>query len=50
MAIMNYLSYNTLLQMRNTMSTDLDFKEDKRGRKLYKGDIIEINDNQYTIC
>ena len=25
-------------------------KEDKRGRKLYKGDIIEINDNQYTIC
>lgn len=33
--VMNYLSYNTLLQMRNTMSTDLDFKEDKRGRKLY---------------
>lgn len=33
--IMNYLSYNTLSQMRNTMSTDLAFKEDKLGKKLY---------------
>lgn len=33
--VMNYLSYNTLLQMRNTLSTDLDFKEDKAGNKLY---------------
>jgi hypothetical protein len=33
--VMNYLSYNTLLQMRNTLSTDLDFKEDKHGNKLY---------------
>lgn len=33
--VMNYLSYNTLLQMRNTMSTDMSFKEDKNGNKLY---------------
>ena len=33
--VMNYLSYNTLLQMRNTLSTDLDFKEDKHANKLY---------------
>ena len=33
--VMNYLSYNTLLQMRNTMSTDLQFKEDKSANKLY---------------
>ena len=33
--VMNYLSYNTLLQMRNTLSTDLDWKEDKIGQKLY---------------
>ena len=33
--VMNYLSYNTLLQMRNTLSTDLDFKEDKNGNRLY---------------
>lgn len=25
-------------------------KEDKRGRKLYKGDIIEIGNDQYEIC
>lgn len=33
--VMNYLSYNTLLQMRNTLSTDLQFKEDKNAKKLY---------------
>jgi hypothetical protein len=33
--IMNYLSYNTLLQMRNTTSTDMAFKEDKHAKKLY---------------
>lgn len=33
--VMNYLSYNTLLQMRNTSSTDLSFKEDKQAEKLY---------------
>ena len=33
--LMNYMSYTTLLQMRNTISTDLSFKEDKEGKKLY---------------
>lgn len=33
--IYNYLAYNTLLQMRNTTSTDLAFKQDKYGKKLY---------------
>lgn len=33
--VMNYLSYNTLIQMRNTLSTDLNFKEDKHANKLY---------------
>ena len=33
--VMNYLSYNTLLQMRNTTSTDLSFREDKSENKLY---------------
>lgn len=33
--IMNFLSYNTLLQMRNTTSTDLAFREDKSENKLY---------------
>ena len=29
--VMNYLSYSTLLQMRNTLSTDLAFRENKGG-------------------
>lgn len=33
--VYNYLAYNTLIQMRNTMSTELDFFEDKNGHKLY---------------
>lgn len=33
--MLNYLSYNTLMQMRNTISTDMSFKEDKRANKLY---------------
>lgn len=33
--VMNYLSYNTLLQMRNTISTDMAFREDKSENKLY---------------
>lgn len=39
--VMNYLAYNTLLQMRNTGSTDLAFKEDKSADKLY----INCSDN-----
>ena len=33
--LLNYMSYSTLLQLRNTTSTDLDFKEDKDAKKLY---------------
>ena len=33
--IMNYASWNTVLQMRNTTSTDLAFKYDKQSEKLY---------------
>ena len=31
----NYAAYNTLLQVKNTTSTDLLFKEDKLDKKLY---------------
>lgn len=33
--LLNYMSYNTLLQMRNTTTTDLSYFEDKVGKKLY---------------
>lgn len=33
--IMNYAAYNTLLQNRNTVSTDMFFKYDKSANKLY---------------
>lgn len=33
--ILNYASYNTLLQMENTTTTDLEFKYDDREKKLY---------------
>lgn len=33
--IMNYAAWNTVLQMRNTTSTDLSFKQDKQAEKLY---------------
>ena len=33
--MLNYMSYSTLQQIRNTSSTDLAFKEDKTGNKLY---------------
>lgn len=33
--VMNLASYNTLLQTRNTLSTDLYFKYDKSNNKLY---------------
>ena len=33
--VMNYASWNTLLQIRNTTSTDMSFKEDKSVKKLY---------------
>lgn len=42
----NYLAYNTTNQITNTLSTDLDFKEDHDNKKLYinyngsKGNIV----------
>lgn len=33
--LLNYMAYNTLLQLRNTTSTDLAFREDKQAKKLY---------------
>ena len=33
--LLNYMSYNTLLQTRNSMSTDLSFKENRQEDKLY---------------
>lgn len=33
--LLNYAAYSTLLQVRNTLTTDLDFKEDKVNNKLY---------------
>lgn len=33
--LLNYMSYNTLLQTRNTISTDLAFKENRQEDKLY---------------
>lgn len=33
--MLNYMSYNTLLQIRNTTSTDLSFVQDKSDNKLY---------------
>lgn len=33
--IMNYAAWNTMLKVKNTISTDLSFKEDKHNGKLY---------------
>lgn len=33
--VMNYAAWNTLLQVKNTMSTDLSFEEDRHNNKLY---------------
>lgn len=33
--VMNYASYMTMNQIRNTMSTDMTFKEDRHNKKLY---------------
>ena len=42
--VYNYLSYNTLLQMRNTISTDLLYKYDKSSNLLY----INVSSNTPT--
>ena len=33
--VMNYASWMTMYQIKNTMSTDLSFKEDRHNKKLY---------------
>ena len=42
--LLNYMTYNTLLQIRNTSSTDLAFREDRHDNKLY----INISANRPT--
>lgn len=46
--LMNFLSYNTLLQMRNTVSTDLSYKEDRQAKKLYINSAYDVP-NMITI-
>lgn len=33
--LMNFASWSTLSQIKNTMSTDLAFEEDRHNKKLY---------------
>jgi hypothetical protein len=33
--VMNYAAWNTLMQTKNTLSTDMSFREDKHNHKLY---------------
>ncbi|MDY3757392.1 MAG: hypothetical protein SO009_03750 [Bacilli bacterium] len=40
--LMNFMSYSTLMQMRNTLSTDLSFREDKQAKKLYINSSYDI--------
>lgn len=44
-----YMSYNTARQVMNTISTDLAFKEDKIGRKLYVNYSMGDNPGEITI-
>lgn len=41
----NYMSWNTLLQIRNTTSTDLAFRYDKASNKLYINIVSDIPKN-----
>ena len=43
--VLNYVSWCTMSQIRNTMSTDLDFNEDRHNNKLY----INSDSNPGTI-
>lgn len=40
--LLNYASWNTLLQTKNTISTDMAFKEDKQANKLYINHYLDI--------
>ena len=39
---LNYAAWTTLLKIKNTMSTDLSFKEDKQNNKLYINHYLDI--------
>ena len=40
--VMNFAAYNTMLQMRNTISTVMSWKEDKEGKKLYINSAYDV--------
>lgn len=40
--VLNYAAWNTMSQIRNTLSTDLAFKEDHHNKKLYINENISI--------
>jgi len=40
--VLNYASWNTLLSIKNTMSTDMSFKEDRHAKKLYINNAASI--------
>ena len=44
--VMNYAAWNTLLQAKNTMSTDMAFEEDRHNNKLY---INQASDRPSTV-
>lgn len=46
--LLNFASYNTLMQIRNTLSTDLAFKYDKQAEKLYIN-VSEVTPARITI-
>lgn len=39
--ILNYASWTTMLQIRNTISSDMAFKEDRHNNKLYINDYLD---------
>lgn len=43
--ILNYAAYSELQQIRNTLSTDLFFKEDKASKRLYINTSMGVPDN-----
>ena len=46
--LFNYLAYNTTNQIMNTLSTDLDFREDQASKKLYVN-FANVNAEQLVI-
>jgi hypothetical protein len=40
--ILNYASWASLLKIKNTMSTDMSFKEDRHNNKLYINNYMNV--------